>query len=102
MSAPPQRQSDYITYTSARIRLVRIAVCDAFSPSCEPNFKMVRCMLIIHEGMDCIIIHLLLTPATRNKPVCNNMLDFHKINISPTKLKSYALVLLQGHHNLPT
>ena len=24
-----------------------------------------------YEGMDCIIIHLLLMPATRNKPVCN-------------------------------
>ena len=24
-----------------------------------------------YEGMDCIIIHLLLMPATRNKPACN-------------------------------
>ena len=24
-----------------------------------------------YEGMDCIIRHLLLMPATRNKPVCN-------------------------------
>ena len=44
---------------SARIRRVRIAVCDAFLPSCES----------FYEGMDCIIIHLLLMPKTRNKPV---------------------------------
>ena len=33
--------------SSARIRRVRIAVCDAFLPSCESIFKMVRSMRII-------------------------------------------------------
>ena len=32
---------------SARIRRVRIAVCDTFLPSCESIFKMVRSMRII-------------------------------------------------------
>ena len=33
--------------SSARIRRVRIAVCDSFLPSCESIFKMVRSMRII-------------------------------------------------------
>ena len=35
------------SHYSARIRRVRIAVCDAFLPSCESIFKMVRSMRII-------------------------------------------------------
>ena len=37
----------WILTSSARIRPVRIAVCDAFLPSCESIFKMVRSMRII-------------------------------------------------------
>ena len=37
----------YKTHISARIRRVRIAVCDAFLPNCESIFKMVRSMRII-------------------------------------------------------
>ena len=39
--------STTVTKCSARIRRVRIAVCDAFLPSCESIFKMVRSMQII-------------------------------------------------------
>ena len=42
---------DFVTIkwmdSSARIRRVRIAVCDSFLPSCESIFKMVRSMRII-------------------------------------------------------
>ena len=58
---PPPPHSQYFSFShyylypitpppalhSARIRRVRIAVCDAFLPSCESIFKMVRSMRII-------------------------------------------------------
>ena len=87
---------------SAQIRRVRIAVCDAFLLSCKVIFKWFAGCESFYEGMDCINIHLLLMPESRNKAVCNYMLTFHKININLTKPKSCTLILLRGHHNLPT
>ena len=56
---------------NARIRRVRIAVCDAFYRVANQFSKWFAVCESFYEGMDCIIIHLLLIPVTQNKPVCN-------------------------------